>query len=477
VSKRTNMRRLAPVLITLLAVLTAGNPATAQQTTTTTDPTLAALQLQQAYNDARLKIQQDQQALTVGALPASSATPNSGAYTVTGANPFPSMKLAYDQLGVIACTIAKAVPNTGPVVVYDQTEINSLVNLKALLKLLTFFAEHLDRLSTEFDRLDTKSKELQTIGKGGGEKLFVGMLAPALLEGSLKTATDIIGMFRTNTSIAYSTFSPDDIALTAAVVQGLRSGAAVPPGCGANPRVVYEPAVTPVLALDETSEFIDRLTKLSEKLAKLQDDTATDQSKIQQISDALGAFIQTWKDAQANQAAIAAEADPAKLKDLKNKQNALDLARDAARQNALDLLGAKDDPTLDMVKANNLKAPRDQFLKVLAAFASDLSAIGTSFGALQAAVLKAGDAGAPALSAILRAEKLRAKVSEPGAVILLVKTSVLGGSVVTRTNLWTGGHVYFTGGAIASYTVFNADGTVNASGIVVSDKKSDRDKF
>jgi hypothetical protein len=303
------------------------------------------------------------------------------------------------------------------------------------------------------------------------------MLAPALLEGSLKTATDIIGMFRTNTSIAYSTFSPDDIALTAAVVQGLRSGAAVPPGCGANPRVVYEPAVTPVLALDETSEFIDRLTKLSEKLAKLQDDTATDQSKIQQISDALGAFIQTWKDAQANQAAIAAEADPAKLKDLKNKQNALDLARDAARQNALDLLGAKDDPTLDMVKANNLKAPRDQFLKVLAAFASDLSAIGTSFGALQAAVLKAGDAGAPALSAILRAEKLRAKVSEPGAVILLVKTSVLGGSVVTRTNLWTGGHVYFTGGAIASYTVFNADGTVNASGIVVSDKKSDRDKF
>jgi hypothetical protein len=471
------MRRLGSVSITLLAVLTAGNLATAQQTTTTTDPTLAALQLQQAYNDARMKIQQDQQALTVGALPASSATPNSGAYTVTGANPFPSMKLAYDQLAVIACTIAKAVPNTGPVVVYDQTEINSLVNLKALLEMLTFFEKHLDRLNTEFGRLDSKSKGLQTIGAGGGEKLFAAMLAPALLEGSLKTATDIIGMFRTNTSIAYSTFTPDDIALTAAVVQALRSGAAVPPGCGATQRVVYEPAVTPVLALDDTSDFMDRLTKLSERLAIVQDGTTTDQSKIQQISDALGAFIQAWKDAQANQDATAAEADAAKLKDLKNKQMALDRARDAARQYALDLLGAKDDPTLDMVRANNLKAPRDQFLKVLAAFAGDVSAIATSFGILQAAVLKAGDAGAPALSAILRAEKLRAKVNEPGAVILLVKTSVLGGSVVTRTNLWTGGHLFFTGGAIASYTVFGADGTVSTSGIAVSDKKSDREKY
>ena len=40
----------------------------------------------------------------------------------------------------------------------------------------------------------------------------------------------------------------------------------------------------------------------------------------------------------------------------------------------------------------------------------------------------------------------------PGALILMVKNSVLGGSVVTRVNLFTGGHLFFTGGAIANYT-------------------------
>jgi hypothetical protein len=58
---------------------------TSTQTQPTADPMLAVLQAQQAQMDAKLKIQQDQQALLAGALPASTATPNSGAFTVTGA--------------------------------------------------------------------------------------------------------------------------------------------------------------------------------------------------------------------------------------------------------------------------------------------------------------------------------------------------------------------------------------------------------
>jgi len=72
---------------------------------TTTDPAVLAAQNQQAIADAKLKIQQDQQAMLTGMLPSSSATPNNGAYTVSGSNPFPSQKLAYDQLNAIAANL------------------------------------------------------------------------------------------------------------------------------------------------------------------------------------------------------------------------------------------------------------------------------------------------------------------------------------------------------------------------------------
>jgi hypothetical protein len=63
---------------------------TRAQTTTTTDPAVLAAQNQQAIADAQLKILQDQQASLTGLLPASSATPNSGAYTVTDPLPSPA---------------------------------------------------------------------------------------------------------------------------------------------------------------------------------------------------------------------------------------------------------------------------------------------------------------------------------------------------------------------------------------------------
>jgi hypothetical protein len=113
-----------------------------------------------------------------------------------------------------------------------------------------------------------------------------------------------------------------------------------------------------------------------------------------------------------------------------------------------------------------MKAERDVFLKVLAGFVSSVAAAGTSFGTVQTALATVTSAGAAPLATILRAERL-ATVAKQGAAILLVKTSVLGGSVVTRTNLFSGGHLLFTGGAIANYTLFDATGAVTTSGVVV----------
>jgi hypothetical protein len=194
------------------------------------------------------------------------------------------------------------------------------------------------------------------------------------------------------------------------------------------------------------------------------------------VSDALGAYIQADQACQTNQDLTAAETDTAKKTALQTKQAGLDRVREAARLFVVTLLG---DATaaLDPATANTLKAQRDQFVKVLAAFVNAITPTATAFGTLQTSLMAVTATGSSTLTAILRAEKLAVEATKPNAAILLVKTSVLGGSVVTRVNLFTGGHLLYTGGAIANYTLFNSAGAVVASGIVVKDKGSDTDKF
>ncbi len=148
----------------------------------------------------------------------------------------------------------------------------------------------------------------------------------------------------------------------------------------------------------------------------------------------------------------------------KAKTDGLNAARLAAAQFAQGLFTADpDDPApaaLDGATANMLKSRRDQFLKELGLFVASISTMVTTFNTLQASLMAVTNTGSATLTAILRAEKLMDKVKVNGATILLVKTSVLGGSVVTRVNLFTGGHLLYTGGAIVNYTMFDSTGRV-----------------
>ena len=437
------------------------------QTPAPTDPTLAALQLQQqqlaaqqAALDARVKMQQDQQALLTGSLPASSAAPQSGAFTVTGTNPFDSQKLAYDALSKVAGKVAAKVAVTGPVLVYDQTEINSLVNYKSVLKVLTAVQTEVRQLKGTFsNQMDPEAQTLLKLpaanAVASGAKSFAGILAPGLALGGLKTLSDLIGMFRTNTSIAFSTFTSDDVALAAAVTEAL---------IAKSPSVnVYQPAVMPIDATDNASAFMDLLSQVQSDLVNLQNDATADQSKVQQVSDALGAFIQADQALQANTD--------------QTKAAGLTSAREAARVFALALLGGTAAVALDAPTANVWKAQRDQFLKELATLVSSVTTMMTSFGTLQTSLTAVTNTGSATLTAILRAEKLMAKATTANASILLVKTSVLGGSVVTRTNLFSGGHLLYTGGAIVNFTIFGATGLVTASGVVVGDTETKKTDF
>jgi hypothetical protein len=451
--------------LVLGAIATATSIAAAQATQTSTDPTLAAAQLQaqllaaqQALADAKLKIQQDQQGMLTGALPSSTTAPQNGAVTVTGTNPFDSQRLAYTELSNLAAQVAEKVTSPGPVLLYDQTEINSLVNYKSVLKLLGEVQAGVSTLHKAFnDNMDPEAQLLLRVPQQTPTsvvKSFAPILAPGLVLGGLKTMSDLIGMFRTNTSIAFSTFTSDDAALIAAVADKLVS---------ARKMEVYLPAVMPLDLADNTSAFATQLSTLQMELINIQNSAIVDQSKVQQISDALATLMLADQTLQTN-------TDKTKTKGLAN-------AEESARVFALGLLGVTGATHMDMPTAILWKSQRDQFLRELGQFVTSVGNMVASFGALQTSLTAVTNTGSATLASILRAEKLMRKATAAGATILLVKTSVLGGSVVTRVNLFTGGHLLYTGGAIVNYTLFDATGKVTASGVVIGNTGSKKDGF
>ena len=138
---------------------------------------------QQAIADAKLKIQQDQQAMLTGMLPSSSATPNNGAYTVSGSNPFPSQKLAYDQLNAIAAKLGTALKDAGDnFVIYDQNEINSLLNYSAFTSNLDTITAQVKPLKDTYDGVHNSNvANLQRLPAAATpHKDFAPILAPGL---------------------------------------------------------------------------------------------------------------------------------------------------------------------------------------------------------------------------------------------------------------------------------------------------------
>jgi hypothetical protein len=437
--------------------------------TTTTDPAVAAAQNQQALLDAQLKIQQDQQALLTGSLPTSSATPSTGAFSVSGTNPFPSEKLAYEQLKGTAKTLSTAMSNTaGPIVIYDSTEINNLVNYNALSATLDLLDTQANGQAAAYGELHLKAVDLEKLKpKPESQKDFAPILAPGMILSGLKTASDIVGMFRTNTTVAYNSFTADDLALTAAVANELLLGK----------KTVYLPAQMPLNLNGGASKITNTLGAIQKKLFDLQNQISKDQANVQQISDALGLYIAADQAGQANTDLITAETDKTKKQAELVKQKSLDRMTSAAKAYVLMLYGASAADPMDPSNANVNKAVLDQFLKRVALVYTSVSGASTAFSSVQSNLDAVSTGGTSSLSAILRAEALLTQVRTAGATVLSVKTSVLGGGVVTRLNLFTGGHLLYTGGAIVNYVVFDASGKIVMSGVLVCDDASKYVKY
>jgi len=432
------------------------------------DPRLAALKVQtailgqrQQQMDAMLKMQQDQQAMLTGLLPASSTVPQTGAVTVSGTNPFVSQKLAYEGLIKAADKVAAEVKTAGPVLIYDLMEMNSLVNYAALTQILAGLQQQVASFKQDFSNsLEPEIEVLLAQGPAtpAAQRALAPILIPGLVLGGLKTLSDIMGMFRTNTTIAFSTFGNDDAALTAAVAHALKTAG----------KTVFEPAVMPINPTGAQSAFMNTFGQVQKDLLQLQHDATAGQAKLQQLSDALGAFIQADQALQAN-------SDP-------SKTAALTADRDSKGQFAQGLFipnpaGPAPAP-LTGAGANILKAERDRFLKELGLFVSSVSTMVTTLNTLQTSLTAMSNTGTAALTGILRAENLMAQVQAQGASILMLKTSVLGGSVITRTKLLsTKSFLRYTGGAIVNFTLFDSGGKVTTSGVVIGDMHPKPDEF
>jgi hypothetical protein len=73
------------------------------------------------------------------------------------------------------------------------------------------------------------------------------------------------------------------------------------------------------------------------------------------------------------------------------------------------------------------------------------------------------ETGLSAVTALVRAEKLRARLNNPDAYVLYVKVQAAGGNNKVTRNLFKGTKLFHSGGSIVSYVLFDHTGAVRTS--------------
>jgi len=202
------------------------------------DSALATLQTRLAIADAQLKMLKNHKDAMDTLQPASSIQPSTGAFTMSGGNPFPGQKKAYQALDEIAKEIAVEVdktPGNPPgkekvkvVFIFDPVEMNNVVNFNAIKAQKEVVDGRMELLVRQMKGFEVEAETLAHDANSPPSPLaapiareFPLILAPALIEGSLKTVADMTGMFLTDTAITFNSYTPDDLALVAALIHAL----------------------------------------------------------------------------------------------------------------------------------------------------------------------------------------------------------------------------------------------------------------
>lgn len=339
-----------------------------------------------------------------------------GETTISGDHPVESQILTYRSLEKVAANIVRRIQASSPpktVVIHNEQEISMLLGLRAFEVQLDLIeaslrseAESARRvLASRADRAAEKSK---TITESAAGLTF----APLAINTALRSAAELVSLFRMDIAVNYKTLTVADSALIAAIASEL----------AAKQVSVYQSAVVPRGLSGSISDLNGRITKLIEDRSEIDDLQICIANRLAELK--VGA--QKLADTPAG-----GEADPSKK--------------------STETQRARQQVALESIEALTLLASRLQLASA-------------SFDAFQSALLKTeGNVGANALVGLIRAERLR---ELKDAHWLVVKVAVAVGGHKTRRFLWwPTTKILYSGGIVAEFTLYDGDGKIVSSGI------------
>jgi hypothetical protein len=306
------------------------------------------------------------------------------------------------------------------IVIHDADQVAAAREYQAFLAQTRF-------LTDEYDKIDVKTAEPPP--PAGGFPL-------AAVTAGTRGVLDLLSLFRSDVEIKGVEVVTEETALVAALAREM-----------APLKVLYPKAY----ALDAAT-FKDPATSVT--LARLQD--------LLRRKDAAAAVVGRYDSLKP------------KIEDLKAQKAAAEEAVKAAKTPE-----AKKAAEVRLAQVASLLADRNEFLKKytpeMKARIERLRTLNAAVDAYVATLTKVDDKGKSALGALVHGEWLVRTVfgkdvggpDAPPTYVLLADVHRAGGNVKITKNLWTvftGSRVRFSGGAIASYVLFDHDGTVRRAG-------------
>lgn len=375
---------------------------------------LEALEERAAILEQELTILQTENQL-IEARFGAAATPLDGTIETEGDAPIESQVLAYEAVNDIARRIAGAITSDvdgKPIVIYDAAQVTAVQNYVA-------FVERLKLLEAEYD------------GALSDEAGFVDV--PAAISGIASTLAGTLALFRTDVKVTSKTLSIEDIALIAAVASHVTSAvyhpALIPPGFAT-------PPVPPSFHPDApdppgTSELLKRLHTLDtrrqeadEEIKRLGAQIGRIQKQVTALDKEIAELVKKIKAGKGDVAALK------RLLEQKQKEKA-----EAGRQ---------------LAELNTAK--------------KELETVNAIYQAIRNGLIAGGN-NTTAMLGLLNAERVCALLDQ-GAPILHLKIAAASGTTQTSNNLFAGSRLRHSGGAVATYVLFETGGAIKKSGNV-----------
>ena len=379
---------------------------------------LDALKEKAAILEQELKILQTENQL-IEARFGAAATPLDGTIETAGDAPIESQVLAYEAVDVVAGLIAEAIAGDvdgRSVVIYDAAQVTAIQNYVA-------FVERLKLLWDEYDRALQNAEEALA-----PEGAVAALDAPAIIAGIASSVAGVLSLFRTDVKVTSKALTVDDLALVAAVASRLSGADGVYHPALVPPDFALPPVPPPLNPGDEVPSDMSELLAALNELDKAREQ-ATDALKRLAVRIAKIKKL----DKEIAELAKKIKAGVGDVKELKEKLKQKQMEKAKAGQPA---------------KMESAK--------------KKLEAVNAMYQTIRTGLIAGGN-NTTAMLGLLNAERVR-RLLDAGAPLLHLKMAAASGTTQTSNNLFAGSRLRHSGGAIATYVLFEAGGMIKKSG-------------